>query len=229
MLRAESGLILECSLSFRVLFLSVWSSVVFMTPGHRRLGISVSPSHSYLYNISAHTLLSIFFMMMMIVMIEQLSLQHPFQCWSAQHHREIVVMASHAHIPHHHEFLDPFPQGSPANQTHPAWVWSNLPFWSNPPPVRHLPFQQSIKPTPRPSIKLPINQVDHHHHNGDDAAGWQGGNHTAKPLITICLCHHWCTRPRKKKTKCGSSDGKKLCREILMGLGIGVLETSQKQ
>ena len=26
-----------------------------MTPGHRRLGISVSPSHSYLYNISAHT------------------------------------------------------------------------------------------------------------------------------------------------------------------------------
>ena len=218
-----------------------------MTPGHRRLGISVSPSHSYLYNISAHTP-SFNFVHdddddrddRAAIITTSLSILISTTWSSNCYHCSIflIITNSWLHFPRDLQLIRLIPPGSdqtshsdqiplPSDICHSNSRSNRLPDQASNSQLIRLIITITMVTTWQAGREvitiitiITITMV---------TAAWQGGNHTAKPLITICLCHHWCTRPRKKKTKCGSSDGKKLCREILMGLGIGVLETSEKQ
>ena len=104
-----------------VLFLSVWSSwqgwcSLFMTRGHRRLGISVSPSNRYLYYISAHTTFN-------FDQLDIINIVVIFNIWTIY-----KTDLSRADIWIWRRMMEAapnwFPKGGKANQTDPALVWS---------------------------------------------------------------------------------------------------------
>ena len=133
-----------------VLFLSVWSSwqgwcSLFMTRGHRRLGISVSPSNPYLYCISAHTTFN-------FDQLDIINIVVIFNTWTI--HKTDLSLAD---IWFWRRMMEAapnwFPKGGKANQTDPALVWS----------TSLSSVQQSTHWSNQLSNQAPSHPIDPHH------------------------------------------------------------------
>ena len=133
-----------------VLFLSVWSSwqgwcSLFMTRGHRRLGISVSPSNRYLYCISAHTTFN-------FDQLDIINIVVIFNTWTIY-----KTDLSQADIWIWRRMMEAapnwFPKGGKANQTDPALVCS----------TSLSSVQQSAHWSNQLSNQAPSHPIDPHH------------------------------------------------------------------
>ena len=120
-------------------------SSMFMTRGHRRLGISVSPSNRYLYCISAHTTFN-------FDQLDIINIVVIFNIWTIY-----KTDLSLADIWFWRRMMEAapnwFPKGGKANQTDPALVWA----------TSLSSVQQSAHWSNQLSNQAPSHPIDPHH------------------------------------------------------------------